>query len=195
MCNLEKRIILDLEARRTQTPEIIELPSVFMVGNKVIDEFQQYVIPENGLDKVARDLTGITPAKLRKYGCSFSQALERYDEWITSHDALDAIVITVGEWDLHKMMPEQLSFADTPAYFRRWMNLKYEFQHFYNLRKNKGMAAMLKYLGLELEGRHHSGIDDCRNTVKILQTMLRDGYQLDPDEIRYLNDSDDSDSD
>lgn len=35
------------------------------------------------------------------------------------------------------------------------------------------MAAMLRELGLPLEGRHHSGIDDSRNIARIFQTLLR----------------------
>ena len=31
-------------------------------------------------------------------------------------------------------------------------------------------------LGLALEGRHHSGIDDSRNIARILQRMIADGY-------------------
>jgi ERI1 exoribonuclease 3 len=34
------------------------------------------------------------------------------------------------------------------------------------------MTEMLDKLGLKLEGRHHSGIDDCRNIVRIAQQLL-----------------------
>jgi len=37
------------------------------------------------------------------------------------------------------------------------------------------MAGMLNYLRLPLEGRHHSGIDDCRNISRIARQMLKDG--------------------
>lgn len=40
------------------------------------------------------------------------------------------------------------------------------------------MAGMLGQLGLSLEGRHHSGIDDCRNIWRIIQQLLEKG--LDP---------------
>ena len=33
------------------------------------------------------------------------------------------------------------------------------------------MVGMLEYLGLQLEGRHHSGIDDSRNIARILAKL------------------------
>ena len=35
------------------------------------------------------------------------------------------------------------------------------------------MKTMLRDLHLELEGRHHSGIDDSRNIAKILRTLAQ----------------------
>jgi ERI1 exoribonuclease 3 len=40
------------------------------------------------------------------------------------------------------------------------------------------MAAMLQEAGLELIGRHHSGLDDCKNIARILRFMLDRGYVL-----------------
>jgi len=62
-----------------------------------------------------------------------------------------------------------------PSIFKLWLNVKREFQNFYGV-KTGGMAAMLRQLGIALEGRHHSGIDDCRNTARICQRMLSDGW-------------------
>ena len=37
---------------------------------------------------------------------------------------------------------------------------------------------MLRKLGLELTGRHHSGIDDCRNIAKIARYLAASGVAL-----------------
>ena len=37
------------------------------------------------------------------------------------------------------------------------------------------MAGMLRKLGMTLEGRHHSGIDDCRNISRVALKMMADG--------------------
>ena len=56
--------------------------------------------------------------------------------------------------------------------FGEWINIKSEFSNHYQT-KMRGMAGMLKYLRLELVGRHHSGIDDCRNISSIVLKMLQ----------------------
>lgn len=40
------------------------------------------------------------------------------------------------------------------------------------------MAGMLKNLKLELKGRHHSGLDDCRNITQIVKRLIQDGAIL-----------------
>lgn len=37
------------------------------------------------------------------------------------------------------------------------------------------MTSMLDYLGLKLQGHHHSGLDDRRNIARILQALLQQG--------------------
>lgn len=38
------------------------------------------------------------------------------------------------------------------------------------------MTDMLELLELELEGRHHSGIDDCKNLTRVVQKLMQEGY-------------------
>lgn len=40
---------------------------------------------------------------------------------------------------------------------------------------NWDLKSMLNGLGLKLEGRHHRGIDDCRNIGRIYLTLLARG--------------------
>ena len=40
----------------------------------------------------------------------------------------------------------------------------------------RGMTCMLDHFGLKLEGRHHSGIDDCRNIARVCACMLAIGW-------------------
>jgi inhibitor of KinA sporulation pathway (predicted exonuclease) len=37
------------------------------------------------------------------------------------------------------------------------------------------MTNMLSKLGLELQGRHHSGLDDCRNIGRVLVELVKRG--------------------
>jgi len=61
-----------------------------------------------------------------------------------------------------------------PARFRRWLNIKDLFGKVVG-RPGKSMPAMLDALELDLQGRHHSGLDDCRNIARILRALLQGG--------------------
>ena len=96
--------------------------------------------------------------------------------------------LTCGDWDLKTMLPLQLRLSGTQAGldpstgalappFNRGINVKKSFQRFYGLRSAKGMAGMLHHAHMTLEGRHHSGIDDCKNILRIVQRMRKDGWK------------------
>ena len=68
---------------------------------------------------------------------------------------------------------------------KKWINIKAEFADFYKVSK-MSMIDMLKFLDIKLEGRHHSGIDDCCNTAKIWQRMINDGYKIQKESINVL---------
>ncbi|CAN0548094.1 unnamed protein product [Ectocarpus sp. 12 AP-2014] len=75
------------------------------------------------------------------------------------------------------MMPAQCKLIDAPVppHFNSWANIKEVFRSQRRPRGGKGggMPAMLSALGLVLEGRHHSGLDDCRNIARIAIELCR----------------------
>lgn len=88
------------------------------------------------------------------------------------------VYLTCGDWDLKTCLPRQLEYNNekVPSHFKTWINIKKEFTKLYGT-KGRGMVETLEKLGLELEGRHHSGIDDCHNIAKICTKMLQDGWK------------------
>jgi len=87
--------------------------------------------------------------------------------------------VTCGDWDLNSMLNKQCEREKTalPAYFLSWINLKKRYADFYNT-KCYGMAQMLQDLKLPLIGRHHSGIDDCRNIARVMIKMIEEGHLM-----------------
>ena len=73
-------------------------------------------------------------------------------------------------------MPEQCRTAGValPNWARLWMNIKGPFRAA-GYGKGTGMMDMLKAMKIQHTGKHHSGIDDCRNIAKILQRLIQDG--------------------
>lgn len=52
------------------------------------------------------------------------------------------------------------------------------------------MTEMLAHFEMELEGRHHSGIDDARNLAKIVIQMLNDQVRFRPTDILLVGEKD-----
>lgn len=118
---------------------------------------------------------------------------KRFQEFLATHGLLEAdkmdthVFVTCGDWDLKTMLPNQLRLVDADhgfdesgrlvAPYNRWINIKAPFKKKFNMtRYNVGMAGMLSKLRLKLEGRHHSGIDDCKNILRIAEALLADGW-------------------
>lgn len=194
-------LILDFEAtcdeiKRPNPQEIIEFPTLlYNVENRVIeDTFHFYIKPDvhSELSQFCTNLTGITQEQIDNDGIQLKDALQRHDIWLqeanlipqhqngnyNDNDQIHSFVyLTCGDWDLKTCLPRQLEHMNekVPKYFMNWLNVKKEFAKVYN-RKARGMVEMLNMLELELEGRHHSGIDDCHNISRICTKMLEDGW-------------------
>lgn len=167
--------------------EIIEFPAVLLKmqdGNLLkVSEFQQYIKPTINpvLTKFCTELTGITQDMV-DHGVTLAEANKMFMEWLLTHVTFgkDRFMIwTCGQWDLKTCakIDYPAKGVSVPHVFTKFVNVKFVFDRFYR-QKSFGMTNMLKVLNIELEGRHHSGIDDCRNIAKIVQRMVADG--LDP---------------
>lgn len=185
--------VLDFEATcedKSNIHEIIEFPSIIVdVTNKQIleDRIDLYVKPSRDpiVSKFCHELTGITQEQVDA-GISFPEAVKQHFRFIKKYYPF--IIITCGNWDLKIMFPIELKNhknnikkVDISAY-KRWINIKSEFDRFYKVQA-RGMVGMLNYLNLPLEGRHHSGIDDCYNISRICVKMLEDGWQIENAQI------------
>lgn len=124
---------------------------------------------------------------------TFPEVWRRYHEFLASHGLLDPeakdthVFVTCGDWDLKQMLPRQLTLyspiqgteqnGKVSPPFNRWINIKRPFVEVTNLQtRSIGMGGMLKRLHLELLGRHHSGIDDCKNILRIIEKLREEGW-------------------
>ncbi|KAH3756766.1 exonuclease III protein [Pelomyxa schiedti] len=193
---VEYFVILDFEAICEEGPtpvpqEIIEFPSVLLNSRtlKVEDEFHVYVRPEIHpvLSKFCTSLTGITQEMVDR-GVTLGDAMQMHRDWLAKHGLIcltpdtaavhSFIFVTCGDWDLNICLPKLLGHLHVevpPYYVKNHLNIKHGYCSVYH-RPALGMKGMLKELAIELVGRHHSGIDDCRNITQILIRMINDGY-------------------
>jgi len=183
--------VLDFEAtcdepRQPQPQEIIELPMVLVDARSgmAVAEFRTYVRPVRHprLTHFCTELTGIQQSDVDG-APAWHEALTQAQEWLEAELRdrrwSDCVFVTCGDWDLNKMMPQQCATSGMhiPQGFRRWINIK---QVFFKAtgRKGSGMPSMLQELKMPLQGRHHSGLDDCRNIARILARLLELGGPL-----------------
>jgi len=165
---------------------------------EIVSTFQRYVKPVQygSLPKECTDITGITNETIIRQGVSFEKAYSEYYEWLTTHLSAtsngnirieptrdNVLFITCGDWDLGKMLPLQCQLQFPPIKpnktvlhdcYKQWCNMKDVFMTFYKTPAS-GMAECLKKLKLPLVGKHHSGIDDCKNIAAIVKRMVEDG--------------------
>ncbi|KAI0652246.1 exonuclease RNase T and DNA polymerase III [Trametes meyenii] len=199
-------VVLDFEATCDDTNrvvprgemEIIEFPTVLydLEQDKVEAIFHEYVRPtlHPTLTEFCTNLTGIQQTTVDSAD-TFPDVWARYQQFIRSHKIAEepssAVFLTCGDWDLKTMLPLQLRASGltetiTPtgtlaSPYDRWINVKKSYQHLHGLRYPKGMDGMLRHAGMDLEGRHHSGIDDCRNILRIVRKMRQNGWKAEDD--------------
>jgi len=183
--------VLDFEATceegiKIKPQEIIEFPTVLVDARtlKVVSEFQTYVRPVHhpNLSGFCISLTGIQQEWVDQAPI-FIEAFELHRQWMEVQGLLPyqgkntILFVTCGDWDLMQMLPSQCRLTNTkiPSYLQEWVNIKDIFCQRWNLDKSMGMVGMLRKSGLRLEGRHHSGIDDCRNIARLLIQLCKDG--------------------
>lgn len=195
---LRHLLVLDFEATcgdeiKGQN-EIIEFPTLVynLENDEVQATFHEYVRPvvHPRLTRFCTNLTGITQDVVDAAD-TFPEVRKRFQDFLKQDDLLgdpsSYAFLTCGEWDLQVMLPRQLVTSNIdhgldesgkmiPPY-NRYINVKKAFRKHYKLRYEQGMAPMLRHLRMPLEGRHHSGIDDCKNILAIVRRMREDGWK------------------
>jgi ERI1 exoribonuclease 3 len=167
--------------------EIIEFPSVLyhIYNDKIqkIDEFHEYVKPaiHPNLSAFCTELTGITQETVDK-GDLFANVYSRHYNWIRKHtEEKDQVYfLSCGAWDLKTQLTRELENKKLDYksdIYKKFINIKNDFKTFTQTKdKPPGMVGMLQHLNINLEGRHHSGIDDTRNISKIMLKLFENGY-------------------
>lgn len=185
-------LILDFEAQCSETEklkvqEIIEFPViVYDLKERTMTNifFHQYIKPKEFpiLTVFCSELTGITQ-DIVDNGVFLEDALIKFEEFLNQNtlDPLKFVFVTCGDWDLQNCLRNEAKYKKIilKDYFKRWINVKKVFYDYQGFKEPLGMTTMLDKLGLKLEGRHHSGIDDARNITKIVDTLIKKGVLFD----------------
>lgn len=90
-----------------------------------------------------------------------------------------ATCCTWSDWDLSFCLENECKRKQIrkPACLNSWIDIRAVYRSFYN-RRPQGLNGALRELGLSFEGREHSGIEDARNTAKLIWRMVQGGCVL-----------------
>ena len=107
-------------------------------------------------------------------------ALQQYQKWYQQNQFSEenVCIVTCGDFDLKCLKREcEYKGMEVPSTLQKYINIKEVYELFSGIKKkNLSMVAMLNDSKIELEGKHHSGIDDSRNIAKILQHVLENQF-------------------
>eukprot|EP00928_Gymnodinium_smaydae_P062687 TRINITY_DN46497_c0_g1_i1.p1 TRINITY_DN46497_c0_g1~~TRINITY_DN46497_c0_g1_i1.p1 ORF type:complete len:265 (-),score=27.70 TRINITY_DN46497_c0_g1_i1:234-1028(-) len=180
-------LVIDFEASGispdSRTWEIVEFPIVVVEAStcRVLPaEFHSYVRPTENplLSRECKQNCGISQSDVDA-APPLAEVVQQVVRWVAQLRLNgNALVLTCGDYDLGTALVTEAErkCIPLPPWLRCWCNVKVPFEARYG--KRMGMKGMLQRLGLTLEGRHHSGIDDARNIAKIVVTLLRQGLCL-----------------
>ncbi|KAL2461095.1 ERI1 exoribonuclease 2 [Abeliophyllum distichum] len=182
-------IVIDFEAtcdkgKNPHPQEIIEFPSVIVssVTGQLEACFQTYVRPTCNqlLSDFCKDLTGIQQIQVDR-GVTLSEALLRHDKWLEKKGIKNTnfAVVTWSNWDCRVMLESECRYKKIrkPPYFNRWINLKVPFcDVFGGVRCNLKEAVQMA--GLAWQGRAHCGLDDAKNTARLLALLMHKGFKF-----------------
>lgn len=180
LCVLDFEATCDRGQSFTPPHEVIEFPSVMLERNedneyRPVAEFQEFCKPLYNikLTEFCKNLTGITQQQVST-GDDFPKVLERHQQWLSqfSLEPEELVIVCCGRWDICEMMLNECRrWCITPhRIYMRTINVKDLFcKRFGGFRG--GMKAMLEYMEIPLQGRHHSGLDDSRNIASMTSVL------------------------
>jgi len=187
--NFQYFVVIDFEAtcdkeKNPHPQEIIEFPSVIVssMTGQLEGCFQTYVKPTCNqlLSDFCKDLTGIQQIQVDR-GVPLSEALLMHDKWLEKRGIKNTnfAVVTWSNWDCRVMLESECRYKKIrkPPYFNRWINLKVPFREvFGGMRCNLKEAVQMA--GLTWLGRAHCGLDDARNTARLLSLLMTRGFKF-----------------
>lgn len=172
--DLEATCYRDEEDGPGHPHEVIEVGWALLepASGRLVDAKQFYVKPTTSfVSAFCTELTGIRPEQVASA-----------PDFATVMAQVGALhkVLGVGVWASYgyydrKQLETQCANEGIPYPWagQKHFNIKeLAGAYFGRTKRSPGLARALARAGLEFEGRHHSGVDDARNTARLLAHML-----------------------
>lgn len=152
--------------------EIIEIGAVMVEAEslKQIDAFNTFIQPirHSQLTKFCSDLTSITQQNVQA-APTFSDSASLFSKWLDNYR--NYLFCSWGNYDRNHMASDSAFHGVSNPIEVPHLNIKKGFAKKQKTRA-MGMQFALELIGEPLTGRHHRGIDDATNMVKLLPYAL-----------------------
>lgn len=176
---LDSMLIIDVESTCWESnPPPDQFMEIIEVGICLLDlknlslkkEESIIVLPKySTISDFCTKLTGWTQKEINKKGIPFSKACSIIK---SKYKPFDRTWASYGDYDRVQFDKDCDRKKVRNPFGRSHINIKNLLPVFFGLPKELGMETALELLGLELEGRHHSGADDAYNIGKILREII-----------------------
>jgi len=176
---LDSIVVIDVESTcwrngppAGQESEIIEIGiAVLDVHSHEISGRDAILVkPERSrVSDFCEELTSLTQEVLDREGIAFADACAKLAETYSTRTRTWA---SYGSYDRKMFERQCLERAVKYPFGATHLCLKNLFALTQRLRREVGMSTALRRAGLELQGRHHRGVDDAYNAAKLLAWLL-----------------------
>ncbi|MEL7308102.1 MAG: 3'-5' exonuclease [Pseudomonadota bacterium] len=173
-------LIIDVEANCPEKDsvtlkdmEMVEVGAVMVCAKTLqkIDEFSTFIKPVRSpqLSEFFSELTSITQADVDN-APEYPEAITALVRWLEKFD--NFLFCSWGNYDKQQFELES-TFHNVPYPISApHLNIKKQFSKSQRVRKRQGMAGALKLAHISIDGKHHRGIDDANNIVKLMPYVL-----------------------
>ena len=176
---LDRVLVIDVESTcwdrkppRGQISEIIEigLCTVDLATLERRDKRCIMVKPQRSrISEFCNELTGITDDMVENAG-DLKEAVAILRDEFRSRERLFA---SWGDYDRGQFQRNCEHYGLEYPFGPTHLNIKNLFSIAYGISRELGIDAALQRVGLQLEGRHHRGVDDAWNIAKLLCLILK----------------------
>lgn len=183
---MNKVFVVDIECTcydNTLAKDVTQFSDIIQIGvasydiktQMIAKEANIYVIPtRSNISYFCTELTGLSPELIDKYGINFADACAQ----LVALGTKETSWYSCGNFDRIMFENHCRDFAVEYPFSDKHYNIKSIFANAHHTKKQKGMVSMLNHLGINLDGRHHDGLDDAYNTAKIVKWVFENTTEI-----------------
>lgn len=178
-------LVIDLEATCAKdgsilaaNAEIIEIGAVWVSPEGgLLEEFGIIIKPvlHPLLSPFCKQLTGISQEDVDQ-AAELGPALDQFEDWLAltrPQDTDTPAWMSWSDWDSRQLKLDASRLQrQSPLITWQHYDAKKLFGRSQKIQPTPGLSRAVKLAGLQLDGRHHRGLDDARNTARLMPWIL-----------------------